>query len=170
MKSQCLRTICLLLGLGGRGSCDNQGHKDLDFLCDFHLCLQPLPSPPQVVLHCPTDASVCLQAVDAHLISPPCSPSGISIHSLTSVHPHPLFLETQGHGLISYSFWMASCTQHYPLSDISFFLCPVLTFQATLCVNVSLSCFILEPYLKQSFKQTSQFISLLVAFHLTRQK
>jgi len=35
VRPQHLRTMCLLLGLGDR---HNQGDKDLDFLCDFHLC------------------------------------------------------------------------------------------------------------------------------------
>jgi len=37
VRPQCLRMMCVLIGLGGRGNCHNQGDKGLDFLCDCHL-------------------------------------------------------------------------------------------------------------------------------------
>jgi len=37
VRPLCLRTMGLFRGLTDRGSCHNQGDKDLDFLCDLQL-------------------------------------------------------------------------------------------------------------------------------------
>jgi len=96
---QCLRTTGLLRGLGGRDTWNSQGDKALGSLGKCQPCQGPLPSPPQLVLRCPTAACVSLQAADTHLTSSPCSHPAISIQSLVSVLPHTVFLETQRDGL-----------------------------------------------------------------------